>query len=242
MLPLEIYKIILSYIPYTTRYDLVCQAFNIIWRNNVNLSMDGSKPLRLAASRGLILSVKYLLSQPSVDPKALQSEALRKASANGHTEVVRCLLTDKRSDPQARDSQALTLAAKNGHSEVVSLLLTDRRANPNAGHGCVLRSAIKYNHVQIADHLISGYRISNIHEYAIEAVIYNRPIILLLFINYHVNIHNTRHYIKYATEEEYADIIKLILAHVEITAAIHKECHSIATQRGRHEIASLFKV
>lgn len=111
------------------RYDLYESAWRgdlhrvcrVLWECDVEV--EGPAAMATAAERGHVEVVRFLLSQPGIDPTAHENGALRHASDSGHIEVVRALLADPRVDPSWQDNEALRLAAAGRHVDVVKLLL-----------------------------------------------------------------------------------------------------------------------
>ncbi|KAJ3270613.1 hypothetical protein HDU76_011148, partial [Blyttiomyces sp. JEL0837] len=98
-----------------------------------------NEAVRIAAIRGHLDVVKYLLSLPGVDSKALFKDVVWIAAENGHSEVVKFLLalpgfvlTPCRTEGEA---------AWFGHLEVVQFLLTLPNVDAIAVNNGALRNA-----------------------------------------------------------------------------------------------------
>ena len=93
------------------------------------LSTDHVTPLLLAAEKGYIAIVRYLLgeSHALVDIKTQQMgfQGIYRAAQNGHQDILEMLL-DHGADPNAATSNGETplwIAAQNGHTHIVNLLI-----------------------------------------------------------------------------------------------------------------------
>ena len=112
-----------------------------------------------AAQTGDINKVKLLLTNPEVNPAAIDNRAILLASENGHTEIVRLLLSDPRVDPTAENNWAIRSASRHGHTEVVRLLLADPRVDPAANDNYVIRLASLYDRTEVVKLLLTDSRV-----------------------------------------------------------------------------------
>jgi ankyrin repeat protein len=85
-------------------------------------------PFRLAVDYGHIEVVKYLLTDPRVNPADNDNSAIGYAALKDDIEMVSLLLQDSRVNPAADDNYALRASRT---IEMQKLLLTDPRVDPN---------------------------------------------------------------------------------------------------------------
>ncbi len=140
--------------------------------NELKLSVDAdtinSGALRLAAKKGHLQIVKYLMESeyaiPRCEANAGDSYALGLAAQNGHLEVVQYLMESEFAVPRcqanADNSSALGLAAKNGHLKVVRYLMESKYAVPrcqaNADDSYALKWAAQNGHLNVVQYLMES--------------------------------------------------------------------------------------
>ncbi len=135
---------------------------------SVNANAVNSGAIRLAAEKGHLQIVKYLMESkyavPRCQANADNSCGLRLAAYNGHLDVIRYLMESEYAVPRcqanARDSGALREAAWNGHLKVVQYLMESKYALPrckaNADDSCALRKAAENGHLDIVRYLMES--------------------------------------------------------------------------------------
>jgi len=114
--------------------------------NCISLDWNKTRPIIVAANRGHISVMKYLLEQSSLDPNLSDglfgNTALIDASHAGNTDVVKLLVEDERVDINYKTKgtgiTALMQAARYGHSSVVQVLVEKAGLGVNiqSGGGC----------------------------------------------------------------------------------------------------------
>jgi hypothetical protein len=126
--------------------------------------------VEVAAEKGHVDVVEYLLRDAMFDPSAFCNRAIRLAAREGHLAVVERLLQDKRVDPSADNNYAVRWAAYNGHLAVVKRLLQDVRVDPAANDNWAVRVAAANGHFAIVDRLLEDDRVD-----VAVAIQYSRP-------------------------------------------------------------------
>lgn len=85
------------------------------------------RALQAAAAGGHLAVVERLLSDPTVDPSALNNAAIQDAADSGHTAIVACLMADPRVDASDCGNAALQRALEGRYIDCAAQLLRDER-------------------------------------------------------------------------------------------------------------------
>jgi len=140
-------KIILSNI--RILWDI--KMFKELKEQGINIHAGDDYALRLAAYKGYLNVVKYLIGQ-GADIHACNDDPLIRASENGHLEVIKYLV-EQGADIYAYDNYALQLAAYNGYLNVVKYLV-EKGADIYTDHELALRWSAKNGHIEVVKYLI----------------------------------------------------------------------------------------
>jgi len=110
-----------------------------------NANADDDYAIRKAAKNGHTEMVKFLLTDPKVNPSARSNSAIRNAALNGHLDIVKLLCADPRVDVACESNTPFINAARMGHIDIVDFLLSDPRVDPGAQSNAAIRFACLSN-------------------------------------------------------------------------------------------------
>ncbi len=118
----ELSKSILVYYPFLIKkpdffYNFSISDIKLLLRNQ---NIDRDILLMHVSKRGLILTVKILINDKKVNPKANNNYAITRASEYGHLSVVKLLLKV----PNINPTEALKKAFQNKHFKITKILFT----------------------------------------------------------------------------------------------------------------------
>ncbi|KAJ1551709.1 hypothetical protein HK096_003711 [Nowakowskiella sp. JEL0078] len=162
--------------------DLIRWILLQVSNKNFRCQDDDITILRVAAARGNLDVVRWLIEEEGIDVSCDRDMAVCEAAVNGHIEVVKYLhqkganiharwetcsrksaanghlsllkwLKEVGGDVRALDDAALTAASTNGHLEVVKWLVEKNNANVHTKDDASLRGAAGNGHVQIVKYL-----------------------------------------------------------------------------------------
>jgi hypothetical protein len=162
-LPEDVLKIIFAYLPFRDWFNVMitCKKYNRLGRQIFDPSYKNNWPIIQASLLGYTTCVRYLLTDPRVDPTAQCNVAVRAACENGHMDVVKVLILDGRVDPAINNNCVIGWASERGDLELVRYLLKHPRVNPAANGNNALKMALTNGHMKAAKELMTDARVQD---------------------------------------------------------------------------------
>ena len=117
--------------------------------------------MRTAVARGLLETVKYLVTEGGIDPTSLHNFAIMEACKAGYVAIVKFLLDlppERGVDPAANNNRAFLGAVRNRRSDVVKLLLDlppERGVDPAMEDNLAFVTAVQTNSKDIVGLLLA---------------------------------------------------------------------------------------
>ena len=177
-------------------YDATINGkLDVLKNSDVDIKQDGHIILSLAASKGKLDIVKWVINACPESVKQGGHDALDQASLNGHSDVVECLIKNGRLEVTGFAGNALPYAAGKGHLDTV-ICLINNGVNVNIDYNgwFALEEAAKGGHLDVIKWLLENTVINEKKQY-IEHVLataaFNRQwevVIYLIELNTDINV------------------------------------------------------